>query len=79
MWLTVTSYFITVNVIFVGDPVAVHSDYIAIVISRNAPISPLSLITNGRLGAKVKKNILFCSCTNEDMLHYYTCNWSGIS
>ena len=59
-----------------GDPFLVHSRYIAVVLPWKQPIR--SLVSYGRLGAKVKKTTLLCA-VHEDSIEYVTLDWGGWS
>ena len=58
-----------------GDPSLVHSHYVAIVLPWQQPIR--DLVALGRLGAKVKKNLLLCSLDPQGAVEYFTLHWAG--
>ena len=62
-----------------GDPLCVHSSFIAKIINWNEPITMSDLVVAGRLGGKVKKQTLLCSVYPQDdtTVQYLTLNWSG--
>ena len=59
----------------IGDPCLVHSHYVAIVLPWQQPIR--DLVALGRLGAKVKKNVLLCSVDPQGAVQYCTLHWAG--
>ncbi|XP_011405589.1 PREDICTED: tRNA-splicing endonuclease subunit Sen34-like [Amphimedon queenslandica] len=66
--------------VYEGDPAIVHSHFIAKLLQWDEPISPLSLVQDGRLGGKVKKNTIYCTVNpTTDNVEYLTLSWSGIS
>lgn len=66
--------------VYDGNPIGVHSYFIAKIYSWSEDISSLSLVQDGRLGGKVKKNILLCTVKpDNDTVQYITLHWSGIS
>ena len=58
-----------------GDPSLVHSHYISVVLPWQQPIR--DLVALGRLGAKVKKNVLLCSVDPQGAIQYFTWHWTG--
>ena len=65
--------------VYTNNPLVVHSQFIAKIYSWSEDISPMSLIQDGRLGGKVKKNILLCTLKADDSVQYISLYWSGIS
>lgn len=63
--------------VYPGDPLRFHSQYIAIVVPFQKPLSPLDIVSFGRLGTTVKKSALLCSCDASDRIVYYCIDWSG--
>ncbi len=63
--------------VYSGDPCLVHSDYVALVLPWQQPIS--NLVSLGHLGSKVRKNTLLCSVTPEsDEVTYFSLEWSRL-
>ncbi|CAG8525711.1 638_t:CDS:2, partial [Scutellospora calospora] len=61
-------YFITNGIkfggdylLYPGDPLRYHSHFIASIIDMDKSISPMDIITFGRLGTAVKKSYMLCS------------------
>ena len=83
LWLK--GYYLTAGLKYGGDylvyrydPNEVHSDFIAVVLPWQQPIS--SIVALGRLGSKVKKNTLLCSLEKESgQVKYITLQWSSIA
>ena len=76
-------YFLTSGLKYGGDflvyhahPSCTHSSYIALVLPWKQPIN--NLVSLGRVGAKVKKNVLLCSRDSDGEPCYYTLEWAGI-
>lgn len=62
----------------IGDPLKYHSHFIATVFDINKIISPMDIITFGRLGTTVKKSYMLCSWNQqEDKAIYFCLEWSG--
>ena len=70
---------ISIYASILGDPAVVHSHFIAKIYSWSESFSSLSIIQDGRLAGKVKKNILLCSLKPDDTMCYITLYWSGVS
>ncbi|CAG8529342.1 7313_t:CDS:2 [Diversispora eburnea] len=78
-------YFITSGIkfggdylLYSGDPLRFHSQYIATIMDRNKIISSLDIITFGRLGKAVKKSYMLCSWDqNFDKGIYFCLEWAG--
>ena len=83
LWLK--GYYLTSGLKYGGDylvyrdnPNKVHSDFIAIVIPWQQPID--NIVALGRLGSKVKKNVLLCSVERESgTVRYFTLYWPGMA
>ncbi|CAB4481704.1 uncharacterized protein OCT59_001910 [Rhizophagus irregularis] len=64
--------------LYPGDPLKYHSHFIATVFDINKIISPMDIITFGRLGTTVKKSYMLCSWNQqEDKAIYFCLEWSG--
>ncbi|KAF0479757.1 tRNA-intron endonuclease catalytic domain-like protein [Gigaspora margarita] len=78
-------YFITNGIkfggdylLYPGDPLRYHSHFIATIIDMNKELSPMDIITFGRMGTAVKKSYMLCSWdTNEDKAVYVCIEWAG--
>ncbi|CAG8830683.1 1137_t:CDS:2, partial [Gigaspora rosea] len=78
-------YFITNGIkfggdylLYPGDPLRYHSHFIATIIDMNKEISPMDIITFGRMGTAVKKSYMLCSWDmNEDKAVYVCIEWAG--
>lgn len=62
-----------------GDPLSYHSFYIAVCLPYHRKLSGLELISYGRLGSTVKKNVMLCCVDDTDSLIYHTLQWTHIS
>ncbi|XP_038051932.1 tRNA-splicing endonuclease subunit Sen34-like [Patiria miniata] len=65
--------------VYPGDPFLYHSYFIAVCVPHDKPLSPLELITYGRLGTNVKKTVILCSVDEEDEVVYTSLQWTGLS
>ncbi|GBB86151.1 hypothetical protein RclHR1_01260022 [Rhizophagus clarus] len=64
--------------LYPGDPLRYHSHFIATVLDTDKTISPMDIITFGRLGTSVKKSYMLCSWNQqEDKAIYFCLEWSG--
>ncbi|RHZ80665.1 hypothetical protein Glove_134g208 [Diversispora epigaea] len=78
-------YFITSGIkfggdylLYSGDPLKFHSQYITTIMDKNKMISSLDIITFGRLGKAVKKSYMLCSWDqNLDKGIYFCLEWAG--
>ncbi|CAG8534597.1 10070_t:CDS:2 [Acaulospora colombiana] len=78
-------YYITSGVKFGGDyllysddPLRQHSHFIATILDMNRVISPLDIVTFGRLGTAVKKSYMLCSWDQNLNKPTYVCvEWAG--
>ena len=62
-----------------GDPFLYHSYFIAVCIPYQRFLSPLDLITYGRLATNVKKTVIICSINGDDDAVYTSLQWTGLS
>ena len=62
-----------------GDPLLVHSHYVALVRGWSEALSCQQLILTSRVTTKVKKNVLLCSQDINEQLVYITVQWTGIT
>ena len=63
-----------------GEPARFHSFYIAVCRLPSQTLTPLDIITLGRLGANVKKTVVLCSVDSlTDKLSYMSLQWTGFS
>ncbi|CAI2175302.1 16768_t:CDS:2 [Funneliformis geosporum] len=64
--------------LYPGDPLRYHSHFIATVLDVDRIISPMDIITFGRLGTAVKKSYILCSWDqHQDKAVYHSLEWSG--
>jgi len=64
--------------LYPGDPLRYHSHFIATVLDIDKTISPMDIITFGRLGTTVKKSYMLCSWNQQqDKAVYFCLEWSG--
>ncbi|CAG8656373.1 8513_t:CDS:2, partial [Funneliformis mosseae] len=64
--------------LYPGDPLRYHSHFIATVLDIDRIISPMDIITFGRLGTAVKKSYMLCSWDQQqDKAVYHCLEWSG--
>uniref|UniRef100_A0A8D0B667 tRNA-splicing endonuclease subunit Sen34 n=1 Tax=Salvator merianae TaxID=96440 RepID=A0A8D0B667_SALMN len=64
--------------VYPGDPMRFHAHYIALCLSKDAPLSLCDVISAGRLGTNVKKTVLLCSADQEGTAVYTSLQWSGL-
>jgi len=86
IWEKPENYFITSGskygsdyLIYPGDPVQYHSNFIATVIyDTDFEYSPNYIIKYGRLGTNVKKTHLLCNIDKKtNQINYYSIEWSS--
>ncbi|XP_071804783.1 uncharacterized protein [Asterias amurensis] len=65
--------------VYPGDPFLYHSYFIAVCIPYQRFLSPLDLITYGRLATNVKKTVIICSINGDDDAVYTSLQWTGLS
>ncbi|KAI0207387.1 tRNA-splicing endonuclease subunit Sen34 [Lamellibrachia satsuma] len=66
--------------VYPGEPARFHSFYIAVCRPPSQSLTPLDLITLGRLGANVKKTVVLCSVDQQtDQMCYISLQWAGLS
>ena len=66
-------------VVFLGDPSRYHSFYIVVCLEDDEELSPLDIVTMGRLGANVRKTVLLASLDDKDDVRYTSLQWTGLS
>ncbi|XP_054849466.1 tRNA-splicing endonuclease subunit Sen34 [Eublepharis macularius] len=64
--------------VYPGDPMRFHAHYIALCVTRDAPLSLCDIISVGRLGTSVKKTVLLCSVDQDGTVVYTSLQWSGM-
>ncbi|XP_071496102.1 tRNA-splicing endonuclease subunit Sen34-like [Diadema antillarum] len=62
-----------------GDPLLFHSYFIVVCLPHHKKMSPLELISHGRLGTFVKKTVVLCSMDSAKRVVCTSLQWSGIS
>ena len=62
-----------------ADPALVHSLYLAVVKPWSEAFPASDVVSLGRVGAKVKKNVLLCSTSPDGEVVYHTLQWAGIA
>ncbi|KAI8098098.1 tRNA intron endonuclease [Gilbertella persicaria] len=62
--------------LYPGDPMCVHSEYIVQTVDSEEEIASLELVGMGRLATNVKKTFVLASIMNE-MMTYYSIEWAG--
>ncbi|XP_072175742.1 uncharacterized protein [Diadema setosum] len=62
-----------------GDPLLFHSYFIVVCLPHHKKMSPLELISHGRLGTFVKKTVVLCSVDSAKRVVCTSLQWSGIS
>ncbi|ORY74253.1 tRNA-intron endonuclease catalytic domain-like protein, partial [Neocallimastix californiae] len=86
IWEKPENYYITSGskygsdyLIYPGDPIQYHSNFIATVIyDSNFNFSPKYIIKYGRLGTNVKKTHLLCNINETtNQINYYSIEWSS--
>eukprot|EP00053_Salpingoeca_punica_P010264 m.92428 g.92428 ORF g.92428 m.92428 type:complete len:263 (-) comp15331_c0_seq4:151-939(-) len=60
-----------------GDPNRFHSHFVVTVQPYARPLSPMDIISYGRIGTVVKKASLLASVGPEGKVRYITLNWTG--
>lgn len=78
-YLTKASKFGGDFLVYPGDPQRFHAHYIAVCLPYQRSLSPLEVVSYGRLGTTVKKTILLCSLNDYAELVYMSLQWTGIS
>eukprot|EP00048_Salpingoeca_helianthica_P003022 m.63008 g.63008 ORF g.63008 m.63008 type:complete len:337 (+) comp12444_c0_seq3:3-1013(+) len=63
--------------VYPGDPHRFHSHYVAVIVPWSHMLSPLQLITLGRLGTVVKKSPLLCSVDETGHVRTLSLEWTG--
>ncbi|KAJ2602140.1 tRNA-splicing endonuclease subunit [Coemansia sp. RSA 1721] len=64
--------------LYPGEPMRYHSNYVVSLIDNKSTVSPRELIALGRLGTAVKKTRILCSWDEqESKFIYVTLNWSA--
>jgi len=69
---------------YLGDPLQFHAHYVIIVKFPHEEITPLDLISYGRLGVTVKKTPVLASIFGSDQIgnpivSYYSIDWQGVT
>jgi tRNA-splicing endonuclease subunit Sen34 len=64
-----------------GDPLQFHAHYVVIVKPNNEELSPLDIISYGRLGVTVKKTPVLASVVDETSprVSYLSIDWQGVT
>ncbi|XP_041466764.1 tRNA-splicing endonuclease subunit Sen34-like [Lytechinus variegatus] len=65
--------------VYPGDPLLFHSYFIVVCIPYHKQLTPLELISHGRLGTFVKKAVVLCSVNNQKEVVCTSLQWAGIS
>ncbi|KAL6058677.1 tRNA-splicing endonuclease subunit [Balamuthia mandrillaris] len=80
-------YYLTTGTKFGGDylvyldePLCYHASFVVRIVAWEEEIEPLQLIAFGRLGATVKKSMVFASVHPSDgSIRYITIDWRGVT
>eukprot|EP00057_Strongylocentrotus_purpuratus_P032218 XP_786961.2 PREDICTED: tRNA-splicing endonuclease subunit Sen34 [Strongylocentrotus purpuratus] len=65
--------------VYPGDPFLFHSYFIVVCIPHHKQLSPLELVSHGRLGTFVKKAVVLCSVNSQKEVICTSIQWAGIS
>eukprot|EP00041_Stephanoeca_diplocostata_P028167 m.788727 g.788727 ORF g.788727 m.788727 type:complete len:337 (-) comp23318_c0_seq21:3032-4042(-) len=77
-WITPGVKFGGDFLVYPGDPHRYHAHFVAVVLPYRRTLSPLDIISFGRLGNVVKKALLLCSVSDAtDSLVYTSFQWTG--
>ena len=64
--------------VLTGDPLLYHSYFIVVCVPHRKQLSPLELISHGRLGTFVKKTVVLCSLSRTGEVVCTSLQWAGI-
>lgn len=76
-WITSAVKFGGDFLVYPGDPHRFHSHFVAIIVPFEQLLSPLDIVSFGRLGTVVKKAPLLCSVNNTGTVTYLSLEWNG--
>lgn len=65
--------------VYPGDTLQYHANFVVIVKGYEEELSPLDIISYGRLGVTVKKTPILASVTNEKTVVYLSLDWQGVT
>jgi len=66
--------------VYPGDPLLFHAHFIVIVVEPCEIISPLDIVSYGRLGVSVKKMSVLASVDPHDSkVYYFPIDWQGVT
>jgi tRNA-splicing endonuclease subunit Sen34 len=77
-WQTSASKFGGEFLVYLGDPLAYHADFVVVVVPGDAPLLLCELAALGRLSNAVKKAGVVASLDDDARVHYLSIEWRSL-
>lgn len=75
-YITTASKFGADFCVYPGDPLRYHAYFIVLVLARDDELTGCDLLSYGRLGASVKKNVVLASVSGQQDVRYISLSWT---
>jgi len=79
MYVTNASKFGGDYLVYLGDPLRFHAQFVVSVVAPDHPISPLDIVAFSRLGVSVKKSSVLAVAHEDGKVEYMTIDWQGVT